>query len=103
MVNIEKTLDYLWFQVIAKKAHYRCEICSIPTEHPAHHIYSRGLSVRWDINNGILLCLNCHTKAHKNTKQFRKDYGTSEMDKKFRQPVKYLDYGGILENLKNYL
>jgi len=100
---IEKKLDGLWFRAVAKRANGNCEICCTPTEHPAHHIFGRGKSVRWELDNGILLCFNCHTKAHKNDKAFRHDFGTYRIEKLFRSTVKNLDIEAIKAKLEEMI
>jgi len=103
MKPIEKYLDGIWFRVQAYRFNGKCAICKTATEHPAHHIYARGKAVRWEINNGILLCDTCHKKAHKNVKAFRLHYGCDDLCKKFHSVAKDIDYNIIKLKLENYL
>lgn len=63
-------LDAMWAQVIKHRAGYKCEYCGGTKRPNAHHIYSRGVwSTRWDLDNGICLCVKHHIlgaiSAHK--------------------------------------
>ena len=64
------TTDALWSDVIKLLAKEKCEYCG-KTEHlNSHHIFSRSnLAVRWDVDNGICLCVGHHIfgnfSAHK--------------------------------------
>lgn len=44
----------------------KCEMCCRQTHLNSHHIFGRRyLALRYDINNGVALCPNCHfNKAH---------------------------------------
>lgn len=77
----ESTLDKLWSKAVHTKYHNRCAICYKDGAH-AHHIIGRRVRVlRWDILNGILLCVECHKRAHEQSLRFREltggmvDYG----------------------------
>jgi 5-methylcytosine-specific restriction endonuclease McrA len=66
-----KTLDKLWSKKVRELAENKCEICRDYGKLQAHHIVPRSIyAVRWDTNNGVCLCPDCHTKsvlsAHKN-------------------------------------
>lgn len=40
----------------------RCEFCGSTKRLNAHHIFSRSnFTVRWDIDNGVCLCVSHHT------------------------------------------
>ena len=52
-------LDKLWSEIIRSKGY--CEICGTTVNLNAHHIISRHNKVlRWDLQNGICLCVSCH-------------------------------------------
>ncbi len=58
--------DKLWSLIIRYPG--ICEVCGKPANNP-HHIVGRiNHVVRWDLNNGCLLCSGCHmlnkTSAH---------------------------------------
>ena len=70
-----RTLDKLWSKKVKELAGNKCEFCGSKEKLNAHHIQPRRLySVRWNVDNGICLCENCHTKniysAHKNPAWF---------------------------------
>jgi len=58
--QLHKELDDLWREIIYLKNNYTCEMCGLvmtPEECHAHHIIFRGnFNVRWDEENGSLLC-----------------------------------------------
>ena len=68
-------LDRLFQQTIVKRDG-KCQICSKEARLNAHHIYSRArMNTRWDLENGIALCVGCHTfsstlSAHKTPRAF---------------------------------
>lgn len=55
-----------WRKSIYKKDNYTCRICKVRggTLH-AHHIlkFSKFKDERFDLNNGVTLCINCHMKV----------------------------------------
>lgn len=75
--GIEGKLDKAWSELVKLRAGMKCEIhgCG-KTVLNSHHIYSRSKkSVRWDVINGICLCVGHHTfsssfSAHKTPLEF---------------------------------
>jgi len=68
--GLNKQLDVLW----SKAIHLRdkvCRMCGNP-KGQAHHIFTRkNYATRWDLENGILLCFNCHKNiAHEKPLDF---------------------------------
>ena len=62
MDYIDRLLDKLWSQIIAKRANHVCEYCGSDYNCSPHHIFSRrNRSTRWDLRIGIYLCSNHHT------------------------------------------
>lgn len=73
------TLHDLWRDVVAARAGQQCEVCGAPRRvndkgkelhHDPHHIYSSKWEWgRYDPDNGVYLCSNCHNfgkqSAHK--------------------------------------
>lgn len=57
-----------WRTSVYKRDNYTCQICGSNNNLNAHHIdgYKWCIEKRLDINNGITLCKDCHTKFHKN-------------------------------------
>lgn len=85
MKAIDVRLDDLWRVLIKLRAGNRCEIerCGKTQYLNSHHVYSRAnRSVRWDVINGICLCVGHHIgvkfSAHKTPNDF------SEWSKKHR-------------------
>jgi len=76
MKGIEKKLDDAWSLAVKKAAGMKCEYCGRIDTLNSHHVYSRSkLSTRWDIMNGVCLCVSHHTfsstfSAHKTPLEF---------------------------------
>ena len=70
-------LDKLWREAIKKRDEF-CQLCHENSSRlNAHHIIGRrNRNLRWDLNNGILLCPGCHTfrndSAHQDPAYFMK-------------------------------
>lgn len=75
--NIDIRLDTAWSLLVKLKANNRCEYCGTPHQLNSHHIHTRQKrSTRWDILNGICLCVMHHTlslkfSAHGTPMKFR--------------------------------
>ncbi len=75
--SVEKKLDDAWSKLV-KLRDKECLYCGKTDYLNAHHIYSRSKrSVRWDIENGITLCVGHHVfsstfSAHKTPLEFIK-------------------------------
>ena len=75
--GIDGKLDKAWALLVKLRAGMKCEIpnCN-KTVLNSHHIYSRSKkSTRWDVMNGICLCVGHHTfsstfSAHKTPLEF---------------------------------
>lgn len=68
-------LDKLWSKLVRLKAKNKCEYCYKKERLNSHHIFSRSnRSTRWDVNNGVCLCVGHHTfgnmSAHKAPLEF---------------------------------
>jgi len=72
----QERLDLAWAKAVKTRDHWTCQICGVkveqtiaftPTRAEAHHIYAKGAhpELRHEIDNGILLCLQCHRTAQK--------------------------------------
>ena len=75
--TVDKKLDEAWSKLV-KLRDKKCMYCGKTDYLNAHHIYSRSKrSVRWDIDNGIALCVAHHVfsstfSAHKTPLEFIK-------------------------------
>lgn len=57
-----------WRKQVFERDCFTCQICKkVGGELNAHHIkpWSTNQSLRFDVNNGITLCTECHKKVHK--------------------------------------
>ena len=56
-----------WRRAIYKRDNYKCQVCSSIYNLYAHHILSWKdyPELRYDLDNGITLCNDCHKKIHK--------------------------------------
>jgi len=61
--EIEKLLDDAWSEKVKENANYTCEYCGATDKQlNSHHIFSRkNKATRWHLDNGICLCVGCHT------------------------------------------
>lgn len=70
----DRTLDGLWASLITSKG--RCEYCWSKDNLVAHHVVGRrNRGLRWDVRNGVCLCVEHHTmsstfSAHLTPKKF---------------------------------
>ena len=67
-----KELDALWAEAVKKRDKYTCQYCGTTKDIQAAHIFPRSnMSVRWDLDNGIALCVKHHLFwAHRNPIEF---------------------------------
>ena len=66
--GIDKKLDDAWSLLVKLRARMKCEIpnCKHSPNLNSHHIFSRkNASTRWDVDNGICLCIGHHTMSTK--------------------------------------
>ena len=63
--KLKREADILWQFAVLKKYGKRCEVCGEPTG-TAHHFFPKGSfsQLRYDIDNGVPLCVSCHFKHH---------------------------------------
>ena len=55
-----------WRKAVFKRDNYLCQHCNKNTYLHAHHIieWAKDESKRFEIDNGITLCVDCHSKVH---------------------------------------
>lgn len=66
--GVDKLLDKAWSKLVKLRAGMKCEIdgCKHKPTLNSHHIFSRkNASTRWDVDNGICLCVGHHTMSSK--------------------------------------
>jgi hypothetical protein len=74
--GIDGKLDIAWSKLVKLRAGNKCEYCMRQTNLNSHHIFSRSKkSTRWDVLNGVCLCVGHHTfsskfSAHKTPTEF---------------------------------
>lgn len=53
-----------WRKEVLKKDNYMCEVCKRTKDLHAHHIipWKKSVDLRFDVNNGMILCRSCHAK-----------------------------------------
>ena len=105
-----------WSEAVKKKAGHKCECCGEKNNLASHHIYSiRNASTKWEIDNGICLCIGCHTgntfSAHRSPEftlwiikyigeeRFNRIRCKANQIKKWTEKEKW----GIYWELKNYV
>lgn len=56
----------LWREAVYEKFNYECQLCGSEDRINAHHIESAHANehLRLNLDNGIVLCYDCHTKFH---------------------------------------
>lgn len=79
LLSMRTSKEYkLWRDKVYKKDWYTCQCCGkyYSIEKNAHHInnFSNNNELRYDLNNSILLCSECHHIKHKGS--FHNVYGT---------------------------
>lgn len=59
--QLSKKLDDAWSIAVKVKAGYKCEVCGSTSSLNSHHIVGRrNRTTRWDIKNGVALCVKHH-------------------------------------------
>jgi len=67
-----KKADKLWAELIKKRDGFKCQRCHSESKQlNSCHFYSRARkSTRWDLRNGVCLCVGCHFWGHQNPLEF---------------------------------
>ena len=66
--GLDGKLDIAWSKLVKLRANMKCEIpnCKHKPTLNSHHVFSRkNASTRWDVNNGLCLCIGHHTMSSK--------------------------------------
>lgn len=55
-----------WRLAVYRRDNFRCRECGAKGDINAHHIkyWSTHIELRFDVDNGITLCVDCHWRAH---------------------------------------
>jgi len=55
-----------WRNIILQRDGYKCQKCGNKEKLHVHHIqeFKDHRELRWDINNGVTVCVSCHEKIH---------------------------------------
>jgi len=71
MKSWRKTAEYRKWRAIVIRRDKRCVACNSIKERQAHHINdaTHHPDLRFDIDNGITMCKQCHTQFHTNFKK----------------------------------
>jgi len=109
--NYKKKADKLWSQVIRQKG--VCDRCGKQgAQFNAHHITSRSNhSLRFDLKNGLCLCVSCHFWIHQNLvlgaewlkSENPKTYEYLMKEKNLIKQLKQYDYEKIIIDLQGRL
>ena len=66
--NGNKTLINEWRKQVYQRDNFICQHCKKQSEHDlvAHHLngFDKFINERYDVNNGVTLCENCHKQFH---------------------------------------
>ena len=67
-----KKLDDLWAKKIKERDKFTCQRCKSQSKRlNACHFYGRrNKTLRWDLDDGVTLCVGCHFWAHSNPAEF---------------------------------
>ena len=63
-----------WRKEVFERDNFKCQMCgAYGVKLNAHHIqrFADCVDGRFEISNGITLCVPCHKNAHKNSKKFK--------------------------------
>ena len=102
----KKQADDLFREIVNKKYNSICVNCNSKYHPQVAHLISRGYyTVRWDINNAVILCSSCHVKFTFKPLQWEqwiiKRIGQFEYDNLKRKALTYqkISYPEIIEGL----
>lgn len=61
-----------WRKAVLERDHYYCRLCHSRCKLEAHHIkrFSTHPEMRWDIDNGVTLCHDCHVKFRHHEEEY---------------------------------
>ena len=104
-------LDKVWREKIKERDIY-CQVCGSSNTLNSHHVVGRrNRTLRWDLDNGILLCAGCHTfktqSAHQNPRWFqewfKKEFPNRDKHlKRYENKILKKEFEEIMEELCEY-
>lgn len=103
-----KKADKLWGKVMHTLSSH-CAMCGCYSTLEAHHIIHRHMkATRHSVWNGILLCNQCHLKAHRNPKQLISWLERNRPEQyrfvmEHRNKIEKPDYEGAIRELKEII
>lgn len=75
---VRASIEYKnWRQFIFERDDYTCQMCNNKGKYlEAHHIkkFNNFPELRFDLNNGITLCKNCHDKTKKHEEEYENQF-----------------------------
>lgn len=91
--KLKDKCDLLWSKIIKNIG--ECEKCHSRTKalNSAHIMSRRYLQTRWDLENGLCLCVGCHFWAHQNPIEFThwvEEYLGEDIIEKLRKKANYI-------------
>ena len=97
MKSWRRTKEYRRWKVAVVRRDKRCVLCGTIHHRHAHHIQdgSNHPELRFDTNNGITLCRECHKQLHCNYKKSYRQKCTMDDWMNFVELVNYI---GSIEN-----
>jgi len=89
--NWRNTRDYRVWRAKVIRRDKRCKVCNSIKNRVAHHLNSGSYfpDQRYDVENGICLCHDCHVQFHTNYKRSFKEKCTKYDFNNFMCLVKY--------------
>lgn len=106
MKEIEKKLDRLVRKLVIKRDNGKCQYCKVAQGEEVHHIFTRhNKSLKYVLDNLILLCNFHHRFAHKERKIFldwfeKKYTGRFVKISDLKKQIRKLDLVDIYKQLK---
>jgi len=63
--RVSNGINKLWRQAVLKRDNYTCRGCGCKEKLTCHHIksWAKYRDLRYDMDNGIVLCVDCHRKT----------------------------------------
>jgi 5-methylcytosine-specific restriction endonuclease McrA len=95
-----RKLDREWSKRVVKEY---CQWCGKYGPTDPHHIIGKAKKrTRWDLDNGIALCRDCHGRAKSEAKKFQEFIGKDRYQRlktKANKPLHNIDKEEIMRNL----